>query len=223
MTNDYIKVILDESATEIVKDFIKGDEPNLIPENIKKDVDILGVIGTYGGDPEPTFNLDPFVVSGSLDKVVVDPNGLSSDALNNLIQTAVTAFGGEDVPLFGLDGADYNGVKIFVRSFLRQGSGSGSSYIGVIQLSIAKAYIQGQEDNLTVYYSPEDLDIGSGSGAVHYSQGWHKRSYNGQPEADITETITFNLQTSQTAQSNEFSEYFNTLNGFVFGKDNLSV
>ena len=43
------KIIIKDSALPVITNIVKASEPNLVPENIKKDVDILGVIGTYGG------------------------------------------------------------------------------------------------------------------------------------------------------------------------------
>ena len=41
--------VLDESAQVVIADLVKADEPNLIAENIKDGVTILGVTGTYTG------------------------------------------------------------------------------------------------------------------------------------------------------------------------------
>lgn len=42
--------VLDESAQAVITDLVKADEPNLVAENIKSGVTILGVTGTYTGE-----------------------------------------------------------------------------------------------------------------------------------------------------------------------------
>lgn len=78
------KIILDKKAIEVAQTFVKSTEPNLIPENIRKYVNILGVVGTYGDEPQPPqpTGLTPFKNNDSVQSVVFNPDLTTTELLN---------------------------------------------------------------------------------------------------------------------------------------------
>lgn len=67
------KVIIKNSALSELTGIVVKSEPNLVAENIKKGVDILGVIGTYDGGDSPTPGLTSFSLEQTINGIVIDP------------------------------------------------------------------------------------------------------------------------------------------------------
>ena len=75
------KAIIKNSALPKVTKVIVESEPNLVAENIRKGVTILGVEGTY--EDGASGGLTPFRVGQTIKGVTIDPNAKSVDEIAN--------------------------------------------------------------------------------------------------------------------------------------------
>ena len=75
------KVIIKNSALPKVTKVVVESEPNLVAENIRKGVTILGVEGTY--EDGVSGDLTPFRVGQIIKGVTIDPNAKSVDEIAN--------------------------------------------------------------------------------------------------------------------------------------------
>lgn len=185
-----MKIKLKSSAKRVLANVFsaKVDDGNaLIPENIRKDVKIFDVVGTYGTAPVTPEDLVPFRVGQTIKGVTIDPTAKSNDEIVEWLNT------------FSFDG---NNPIILVRE---EESGASSNIVMV-----------GENDGIKtlqifefLFFFPEDVP-----GMA--SKGWNlaNRDDGSFSVTPITEKRTFNEGTHKISI---IADKFAFLNGTVLG------
>ena len=84
-----MKIKLKSSAKRVLANVFsaKVDDGNaLIPENIRKDVKIFDVVGTYGTAPVTPEDLVPFRVGQTISGVTIDPTAKTNEEAYDLLK-----------------------------------------------------------------------------------------------------------------------------------------
>lgn len=185
------KAIIKNSALPKVTKVIVESEPNLVAENIRKGVTILGVEGTY--EDGASGGLTPFTVGQRINGITIDPTAKTDEEMIEWLNTFS----------IGAGTADY--------VVLLKGKQDGS--VGDIVL----AGLQGNIRTLA-FLLTEDVHVWFMSEGIPEagieSKGWYIINEKGETATPITEKTTLNGNTYEVA---EIADQFAFLNGIVLG------
>ena len=162
----------------------------LIPDNIKKDVDILGVIGTYdGGEPvPPTPGLTLFNINQIVEGIVVDPTAMSDSDLSNFLDNATPQ--SQEGILLNSNGQ----MNVIIDS----------------ENSVKFLIVMADENNIAVFaQAPITLE------GFDLSAGWNLLDMSTQQATPLSQVT--NLYAESVCKIQYIDDTFATLNGVVLG------
>ena len=187
-----MKIKLKSSAKRVLANVFsaKVDDGNaLIPENIRKDVKIFDVVGTYGTAPVTPEDLVPFRVGQRIKGVTIDPTAKTNDEIIEWLNS-FSYSPNEFITLLS-DGGDAELDRVVV-----------GENDGIKMLSFVVTH------DLFLYFAAEDVP-----GMM--SKGWNiQDENNGNTCTPVTEKTTFNGDVYEIAT---IAEQFAFLNGTVLG------
>ena len=186
-----MKIKLKNSAKRVLANVFsaKVDDGNaLIPENIRKDVKIFDVVGTYGTAPVTPEALVPFRVGQRIKGVTIDPNAKTNEEIANWLNTLSYVPNESTVLMAGKRAGDSNIVEV-------------SENNGV------KALIFFADAENFLVFSSADVP------EMNVSKGWSKVVESVGTYIPITEKTTFD----SNYEIMTIADGFDFLNGSVLG------